>query len=230
MEKINLSVIIPVYNEEKTIEEIIRKVAMQKGVHEIIVIDDGSTDSTRELLAKIPTGSNLKVIHHSKNEGKGKAVRDGLAQATGNYLIIQDADLEYSPDDYPKLIKPILEEKAQIVYGSRFLNQKTNMLWWIFLGNKFLTYCLNLLFGAKLTDMTTCYKLIPLPLLKKLNLKSKKFEIDLELTAALLKKGYKIHEVPIDYKGRKYSEGKKITWFDGLRDIFLMFKYKFQKF
>src|SRR3989344_7676202 len=136
MEKINLSVIIPVYNEKKTIKEGIEKLTAQKEVREIIVIDDGSTDSTRELLAKIPTGSNLKVIHHSKNEGKGKAVRDGLAQATGNYLIIQDADLEYSPDDYPKLIKPILEEKAQIVYGSRFLNQKTNMLWWIFLGNR----------------------------------------------------------------------------------------------
>ncbi len=230
MEKINLSVIIPVYNEEKTIEEIIRKVAAQSQVHEIIVIDDGSIDSTREVLAKIPTGSNLKVIHHSKNEGKGKAVRDGLEAATGNYIIIQDADLEYNPTDYPKLIKPVLEGKTQIVYGSRFLNRKTNMLWWIFLGNKFLTSATNILFGAKLTDMTTCYKLIPLSLIKKLNLKSKKFEIDLELTAALLKKGYQIYEVSIDYKGRKYSEGKKITLFDGLRDIFLMFKYKFQKF
>lgn len=224
--KINLSVIIPVYNEKTTILKILEEVKESKEVFEIVVVEDCSTDGTKEILQKIKD-PKVNIYFNSENQGKGASVLKGFSLAKGNFVVIQDADLEYSPKDFTKLLSPIRSGEGKIVYGSRFLNAKLDMLWWIYLGNKFLTIGTNLLFGSRLTDMTTCYKLMSRDILKGLKLNSKRFEIDLELTAAFLRKGYKIVEVPITYQGRNYKEGKKITWLDGLRDILLLFKYRF---
>lgn len=222
--KANLSVIIPVYNEKKTILEILDKVKKQPEVLEILIIEDSSTDGTKELLQNLKD-PKIRIFFNEKNLGKGTSVIQGFKEAKGKFIIIQDADLEYNPEDYSKLIEA--SEENTVIYGSRFLNSKIKMLWWIYLGNKFLTYATNFLFGSNLTDMTTCYKLIPKDILDKVTLTSRKFEIDLELTAAFLIKGYKIKEIKIDYQSRNYNEGKKITWIDGLRDILLLFKYRF---
>lgn len=224
---VKLTVIVPVYNEKNTILKILDRVKKTPEVFEIVVVEDGSNDGTREILEKVKE-NNIRVIYNEKNLGKGTSVLKGIREARGNYVIIQDGDLEYDPGDYKKLISPVIENKAEIVYGSRFLkNDKLRMVWWIYLGNKFLTLSTNILFGAKLTDMTTCYKLMPKDLVRKLNLSSTRFEIDLELTAAFLKHGHSILEIPITYNSRNYKEGKKITWLDGVRDILLLFRYRF---
>lgn len=224
---VKLSVIIPVYNEKNTVLKILERVKKIPEVYELVVIEDGSTDGTREILEKV-RDHQIRILYNRGNLGKGSSVLKGVAEAKGNFVVIQDGDLEYDPGDYKKLLQPVLENQAKIVYGSRFLkNKNLKMVWWIYLGNRFLTAATNVLFGSQLTDMTTCYKLIHKEILDKLNLSSKRFEIDLELTAAFLKKGYKIVEVPITYNGRNYQEGKKITWLDGVRDIILLFRYRF---
>lgn len=230
MEK--LSVIIPVYNEEKTIKAVIEKVkkAKLKNISkEIIVVDDCSKDSTGKILKGI-NDTSLKIFFHNKNMGKGAAIKTGLKNSTGSIILIQDADLEYNPDNYKRLVKPILEDNAKVVYGSRLSairRNKKNMYKLHYIGNLFLTLLTNLLYGAKITDMETGYKVFSREVLKDINLKANRFDFEPEITAKILKKGYKIYEVPISFVGRKFEEGKKITWRDGIKAAYYLLKYKF---
>lgn len=232
-----LSIIIPVFNEENTIEEVIDRVVNEKitGVEkEIIIVDDGSTDSTKEKLQK-NSNKNLKIIYKSKNQGKGAAVISGIQQTSGDYIIIQDADLEYHPKFITKLIKPILEGKAQVVYGTRLnrmphINNEEKRLRFLlhFFGNRFLSLCTSILYGQWITDMETCYKLFPSAALKNVKLNAKGFEFEPEVTSKLMKKGYKITEVAIDVIPRGYEEGKKINTFkDGTKAVWYLLKYRF---
>ena len=227
-----LSIIIPVYNEEKTILEVIdkvKKVNIGKITKEIIVVDDCSQDKTRSILDKVKDGS-IKIFFHQKNQGKGAAIMTALKHVTGNYVLIQDADLEYDPNDYKKLLNPVLEQKAEAVYGSRIFVIKENiakMYKLHYFGNVFLTFATNLLYGSKITDMETCYKLIKTEIIQGLNLRSRRFDFEPEITAKLLKKGHKIVEVPITFNRRRFSEGKKITWRDGIKALLYLIKYRF---
>ncbi|MFQ5721258.1 MAG: glycosyltransferase family 2 protein [Candidatus Aminicenantales bacterium] len=226
-----LSVIIPVFNEKKTIKEVINRVQnVEVGLEkEIIVVDDGSQDGTREILESL-SQPHFKVLFHARNRGKGAALQTGLAQAEGDIIIIQDADLEYDPQDYPKLLQPILEGRADVVYGSRFLGSPHRAhFFWHYFGNKFLTTLSNMLSNLNLTDMETCYKVIKKEVLDKISLKSKRFGIEPEITIKLAKLKCRIYEVPISYWGRNYAEGKKIGWKDALAAIFHIFRYKFFK-
>lgn len=226
-----LSIIMPVYNEKATILKIIEKVKKAKTLDftkEIIVVDDFSKDGTREILKKIKD-KRLKLIYHEKNKGKGSAIRTGLRQATGDIILIQDADLEYDPNDYEKLLKPIVENKTKVVYGSRFevIRKNLSKMYKLhYIGNLFLTFLTNILYGVKITDMETCYKVFRKEVLNGINLKATRFDFEPEITAKLLKKGYKIHEVPINFYGRKFDEGKKITWVDGIKAVYYLVKYR----
>lgn len=224
-----LSIIIPVFNEEKTIKEIIRRVVLAPTLDyqkEIIVINDGSTDKTKKILKELKKEFDFIFLTHSQNLGKGSAIKTGLKYATGNYAIIQDADLEYNPDDLPKLLKA-LDKTHKAIYGSRNLEPREKSYFYCAWGVKFLTFLTNLLFGAKLTDIFTCYKLIPTDLFKSLDLTSSRFEIEAEITAKILKSGYKIKEVAISYFPRSYKEGKKIRIRDGLKSIWIIIKNRF---
>ncbi len=221
-----LSIIIPVFNEASTINEIIKRVKKVKLTNitkQIIVINDGSTDQT---LAKLKKITNIILINLPKNLGKGAAIRAGLKKATGQYVLIQDADLEYDPQDIPALLKPVLEKKAIVVYGSRFLGPHKNMLFWHLMGNKFLSLMTNLLFNTTLSDMEVCYKLIPTQLIKSFNLTQNRFGFEPEVTAKILKTNTRIFEVPVSYAGREFHEGKKITWRDGIKAFFLIIKFR----
>lgn len=220
-----LSIIIPVYNEPKTIGEIIRQVKAVKGFEkEIIVVDDGSIDETSKVIKQF---KDIKVIRHKTNRGKGSAIRTGIAAATGDYVMIQDADLEYDPQDILKLVEPIKQGKAEVVYGSRFTGPRRNMFFWHWMGNQLLTLVTNMLYNTTLSDMETCYKLMPVSLAKSLNLRAKRFEFEPEVTAKILKRGIRIWEVPISYAGREYHEGKKISWKDGIPALWALLKYRF---
>ena len=223
-----LSVIVPVYNEKDTILkvlDIIHDVPVEK---EIVVVDDGSKDGTTELLTGRFSGKDdFKVSFHEKNLGKGSAIRTGICRATGGMIIIQDADLEYNPFDYLPLIEKMRRTGAAAVYGSRFLGKKRVTSGWHRGVNGFLTWLTNLLYGASLSDMETCYKLFRADFLKSLDLRSTNFEIEVELTAKTLKAGQKIIEIPIAYKGRAFHEGKKIGWKDGVEALFRIFYYRF---
>ncbi|OGC22644.1 glycosyl transferase [candidate division WOR-1 bacterium RIFOXYC2_FULL_37_10] len=221
-----LSIIIPVFNEKKTLREILDRVLAVNLEKEIILVDDFSTDGTRAIYPTL-SSKEIKIILQEKNQGKGNAVKTGIASATGAYIIIQDADLEYDPKDYIKLLDPIKEGKAKVVYGSRFLGTHKFSSFSHFLGNKFLTLITNLLYKSKITDMETCYKLMPAELAKGLNIKSKKFDMEPEITAKILKRGNKIMEIPISYKGRAFNEGKKISWKDAFAAIWTLIKYRF---
>ncbi|MFH1645367.1 MAG: glycosyltransferase family 2 protein [Candidatus Omnitrophota bacterium] len=225
-----LSVLIPVYNEANTILEVVKQVQSVDIDKEIILVDDFSTDGTRELLKKSFDISNdkIKVCYHNKNLGKGAAIRTALDKARGEYSIIQDADLEYNPWDYKVLLKVAEEKDADVVYGSRFLKTWRVTSFWHFMVNKFLTVLTNALFGSNLTDMETCYKLLKTDLFKSLEMESHRFEIEPEITAKLLKKGCPIPEVPVSYKGRSYHDGKKICWKDGVEAVFVLLKYRFK--
>jgi len=228
-ELMKLSIIIPVYNEKNTIQEIIRRVRnvkLDEIEKEIIVVDDASTDGTKEIL-KLQEDSGLRVVYHSANQGKGASIRTGLKYASGDLIIIQDADLEYDPEDYPKLISPILKKKAQVVYGSRFTGEHRNMFFWHYLGNRFLSLVTNILYNTTLSDMETCYKLFTREALEGISVKANGFEFEPEITAKILKKGVRIYEVPISYAGREYSEGKKVSWRDGLIALWTLVKYRF---
>ncbi len=223
-----LSVIMPVYNEAPTVEEIVRRVLAEPHEKELIIVDDGSTDGTREILARLEQAhpEQVRVILHERNRGKGAAVRTGLAQATGDVLLIQDADLEYDPADYGLLLEPIELGRADVVYGSRFLGVHRAFLFWHMVGNRLLTSVTNLLYNATLTDMETCYKAIRAEFLQGVRLRSDTFDIEPEITAKLLKRRARLYEVPIHYYGRDFSEGKKIRWYDGFRALWTLIKYR----
>ncbi len=226
-----LSIIIPVYNEKNTILKIIEKVNNVPLEKEIIVVDDGSTDGTRNILKNIqntPTSSqNLKIIFKDKNEGKGSAIRQGLKEVAGDIVTIQDADLEYEPMDFLSLIKPIENSQTKIVYGSRLLGRGTKSSLMFYLGGRLLSFLANILYGQKITDEPTCYKVFKTELIKSIPLKCKRFEFCPEITAKVMKRGYKIVELPIHYNPRSISEGKKIRLKDGISAIWTLLKYKF---
>ncbi len=222
-----LSMVIPVYNEISTIGEILNRVRSVPQDKEIIVIDDGSADGTREWLEKV-TMEEVKVLFHSKNQGKGAALRTGFEQVTGDIVIIQDADLEYDPRDYDGLISPILDGRADVVYGSRFLGGPHRVLFfWHYVGNKVLTILSNMFTNLNLTDMETGYKAFRASLLQEIRIKSNRFGFEPEITAKFARLKCRIYEVPISYSGRGYEEGKKITWRDGLAALFHVIRFRF---
>ncbi|MFZ2097548.1 MAG: glycosyltransferase family 2 protein [Anaerolineales bacterium] len=223
-----LSVIIPVYNEVKTIQEIIKRVQATGLADEILAIDDGSTDGSRDLLAKISQEGEVKVIYHERNQGKGKAVRTGIQNTTGDLLIIQDADLEYDPREYPNLLRPIQEGIADVVYGSRFLGAgRRPVLFWNMVANKILTLVTNILYNNILTDMETGYKLFRRQVVKNMTLHAHGFEFEPEFTAKILKSKVRIYEVPITFNPRDYADGKKIKMRDAFIAMWTLIKYRF---
>ncbi len=224
-----LSVIMPVYNEQQTVEEIINRVrAVDVLPKEIIVVDDGSTDGTADILRQMEAHDDVQVFLHPHNQGKGAAIRTGLEAAGGDIILIQDADLEYDPREYGELIRPILEGRAEVVYGSRFLGgPRKAMLFWHAVGNKLLTLVTNILYDSILSDMETCYKVFRADIIKSIPLRARRFEIEPEVTAKVLKRGIRIYEVPISYTGREYEEGKKIGFWDGVQALWTLFRYRF---
>ncbi len=223
-----LSVIVPVFNERNTVVEVVRRMrAVDLPVdREIVLVDDGSDDGTRSVLTQL-SDSTVRVVLHPHNRGKGAAVRTGLLHVTGDLVIIQDADLEYDPEDWPKLLRPMMKGNAQVVYGSRFTGERRNMLYLHWLGNRFLSLVTNVLYNTTLSDMETGYKLFDRRVLQGIELRSERFEFEPEITAKVLRQGIRIYEVPISYAGREPSEGKKITWFDGFSALWTLVKYRF---
>lgn len=222
-----ISVVMPVYNEKETIEEIVSRVLASPLRIELIAVDDGSTDGSDAILKRLSEERGFKLFLQKTNQGKGTAVRQGFEETTGDIVIIQDADLEYSPEEYPELIDLIMQGKADAVYGSRFLGRHRAFLYLHYLGNKFLTFITNILYNTILTDMETCFKAIRGDIVRDLTLREKRFGIEPEITAKLFKRGCRVYEVPITYQGRGYEEGKKISWRDGLRALWVLFKYRF---
>lgn len=224
-----ISIIVPVYNEEKTLRQILEKLKatdfspLEK---EIIIVNDASSDGTAAILAELVKTENYKIITHEKNAGKGAAIRTGFKSATGDLVTIQDADLEYDPAELAKLTKPILDGQADVVYGSRMLgSHKTNNFYY-YLGNKFLSLATNILYNTSLTDMETCYKVIKTDIVKNINIVSNRFDFEPEITAKILRGGHRIFEMPISYCGRNFKEGKKITWRDGIKALWVLVKYR----
>ncbi len=222
-----ISVIMPVYNEKDTILKILEKVKNVPVEKEIIIVDDGSNDGTTEILEKVKD-KNIKIIFKEKNEGKGSAIREGLKYVTGDIIVIQDADLEYDPNDWIRMLKVMEEKNADIVFGSRILGKSKKSSFAFYYGGKFVTFLTNLLYRTKLTDAPTCYKMFKKDVIKNLNLKCKRFEFCQEFTAKVRKLGYQIYEVPISYNPRTIKEGKKIRWKDGIHAIWTLIKYKFK--
>jgi glycosyltransferase involved in cell wall biosynthesis len=216
----------PVYNEKTTLIEIIGRVMELPLEKELIIVDDGSTDGSAEILKQLPIGE-AKVILQEANRGKGAAIRAGIPATSGDVVVIQDADLEYDPNDLLKLLKPIAEGKAEVVYGSRFTGERKNMFFWHWVGNRFLTLVTNILFDTTLSDMETCYKMFKSDVIKSIDLHSNRFEIEVEMTAKILKAKHRIYEVPISYAGREFHEGKKITWRDGITALWNLFRFRF---
>jgi glycosyltransferase involved in cell wall biosynthesis len=224
-----LSVIIPVYNEKNTIRQIVERVQAVPITKEIIIVDDGSRDGTRDILKDLAKQENIKVILHDKNKGKGAALSTGLQHISGDFVIFQDADLEYHPEEYPRLLEPIQKEYADVVYGSRFKGSGRAFLFWHKVGNIFLNFITNILYNSTLTDMETCYKMFRRDVIKGITIESNRFNVEPEITAKILKRGYKVFEVPITYSGRDFSEGKKITWRDGFSALWTLIKYRVKK-
>jgi glycosyltransferase involved in cell wall biosynthesis len=222
-----LSVVMPVFNERTTIEEIIPRVLAVPVRIELIVVDDGSTDGTRDLLTALQKQHNFKLIFQPANGGKGAALRRGFQDVTGDLVVIQDADLEYSPEELPDLIELICKGRADVVYGSRFLGRHRVFLFTHYLGNRLLTSITNLLYNTMLTDMETCYKVMRTEVLRSFSLESNGFGIEPELTAKIFKRRYRVYEIPISYDGRGYEEGKKITWRDGVVALWVLVKFRF---
>jgi glycosyltransferase involved in cell wall biosynthesis len=238
-----LSIIIPAYNEIDTIAEIVRRVRAVKlavpvgfGLdgtvvtfeREIVIVDDGSADGTQEYLRTLTNEPDIVVVSHERNQGKGAAVRTGLHRASGDVMLIQDADLEYDPREYPMLLQPIVEGRSKAVYGSRFRGGPTKaMFFWHMVGNRFVTLVTNVLYNTILSDMETCYKVFTREVAEQIELKSPRWGFDPEITAQILKRGYRIYEVPISYTGREFSEGKKLNWRDGFVVLWTLIRCRF---
>ena len=223
-----LSVIIPVYNEVGNIEEILKRVKAAKRASEIIVVDDGSRDGTREILKKLDGKDKIRVILHEKNQGKGAAVRTGMDAAQGEIMLIQDADLEYDPRDYPLLLQPLEEGIADVVYGSRFLGGPRRVaMYWHMVANKLLTFMTNILYNTILSDMETGYKVFRRKVVDGMKIRAKRFDFEPEFTAKVLKRHYRIYEVPISFNPRDYSQGKKIKLKDAFEAVWTLLKYRF---
>ncbi|HLV99358.1 MAG TPA: glycosyltransferase family 2 protein [Ktedonobacterales bacterium] len=223
----DVSVIVPVYNEQATIQQVIALLQQVPYSKEVIIVDDCSTDGTQAILQQTTWPGNVQIYYHPRNMGKGAAIRTGVQHVTKDIVVIQDADLEYDPKDLEVVLKPIIEGKADVVYGSRFLGVHEAILFWNYLGNKLLTLATNLLYHKSLTDMETGYKAFRTPILKSLKIRCNRFDFEPEITAKVLKRRYCIHEVPISYAGRDYLEGKKITWLDAFPALWALVKYRF---
>ena len=224
-----LSVVMPVYNERNTIDEIITRVLSVPMRVELVVVDDCSTDGTRERLVELQKEYGFTLLLQERNQGKGAALRRGFSSVGGDIVVVQDADLEYSPEEFPHLAELIIDGRADVVYGSRFLGRHRVFLFTHYLGNRLLTLLTNVLYNTMLTDMETCYKVMRREVLQGLQLKSNGFGIEPELTAKIFKRGYRVYEVPITYDGRGYDEGKKIGWRDGIVAFWVLLKYRFSK-
>src|SRR6476660_8758545 len=222
-----LSVVMPAYNERDTIEEMIRRVLAVHVRTELIVVDDGSKDGTREILSRLEGELPFKLVLQPANAGKGSALRRGFAEVTGDLVVIQDADLEYSPEEFPELIELICQGRADVVYGSRFLGRHRVFLFTHYAGNRLLTFLTNVLYNTMLTDMETCYKVMRTPVLRSFQIRSNGFGIEPEVTAKIFKRGYRVYEIPITYDGRGYDEGKKIGWRDGVVALWVLLRYRF---
>ena len=218
----DLSVLIPVYNEERTLERLLDAVEERPEVSELVIVDDGSTDRTPEILSARAFTARVQVIRHERNRGKGAALRTAIAAATGEVALVQDADLEYDPAEFPLLLAPIERGRAEVVYGSRSFAAHSAYSFWFVIGNKLVTLWTNVLFNSYLSDMETCYKLMPLSVWRSLDLRSDGFDIEPEITAKLLKSGHRIYEVPISYAARGRVEGKKLTWRDGVMALWTL--------
>ena len=225
-----LSVIVPVFNERNTVAEILRRMRrVELPVDlEIVVVDDASSDGTEKIVDTLED-STVRVVRHPVNRGKGAAVRTGLGYARGDLVLVQDADLEYDPEDWPRLLAPILKGKARVVYGSRFTGERKNMLFLHWVGNRFLSLVTNVLYNTTLSDMETCYKLFDRQVLEGITITSNRFDFEPEITAKVLRRGHRIYEVPISYSGREFHEGKKITWRDGIRALTTLVRERFRK-
>jgi dolichol-phosphate hexosyltransferase len=217
-----LSVLIPVYNEERTLERLLDAVEERPEVSELVIVDDGSTDRTPEILSARTFKAPAQVIRHDRNRGKGAALRTAIAAATGDVALVQDADLEYDPAEFPLLLAPIERGRAEVVYGSRSFAAHSAYSFWFVIGNKLVTLWTNVLFNSYLSDMETCYKLMPLRVWRSLDLRSDGFDIEPEITAKLLRSGHRIYEVPISYAARGRVEGKKLTWRDGVTALWTL--------
>jgi glycosyltransferase involved in cell wall biosynthesis len=224
-----LSVVMPAYNEKDTIEEIIRRVLAVPIRTQLIVVDDCSTDGTREILQRLTRELGFTLLLQASNGGKGAALRRGFEVVQGDLVVIQDADLEYSPEEFPQLIELICEGRADVVYGSRFLGRHRVFLFTHYAGNLLLTFLTNVLYNTMLSDMETCYKVMRAEVLRSMTLNSNGFGIEPELTAKIFKRGYRVYEVPITYDGRGYDEGKKIGWRDGVVALWVLLKYRFRE-
>ena len=222
-----LSVVMPVFNERQTIDEIIRRVLAVPVRTQLIVVDDCSTDGTGDMLDELQRELGFVLLRQSRNQGKGAALRRGFAAVTGDLVIIQDADLEYSPEEYPQLIELICQGRADVVFGSRFIGRHRVFLFTHYLGNRLLTLVTNILYNTMLTDMETCYKVMRVDVLRSMSLNSNGFGIEPEITAKVFKRGYRVYEVPITYEGRGYEQGKKITWAAGFVALWVLLKYRF---
>jgi glycosyltransferase involved in cell wall biosynthesis len=221
-----VSIIVPVYNERQTIGELLRRVEAVPIPMQVIVVDDGSTDGTVEVVQREAARGAIEVVVHEVNRGKGAAVRSGLERVRGEVVIIQDADLEYDPAEYPLLLAPIEKGVASVVYGSRFLGPHRAMYFWHSVGNKLLTLTCNVLFDTTLTDLETCYKVFRTDVVRSFRLRSDRWGFDPEVTAKVLKRGHRIYEIPISYAGREFHEGKKITWKDGFRVFLALLRFR----
>lgn len=222
-----LTVVMPVYNELTTVEEVVRRVVALPLRVQLVVVDDCSTDGTGELLARLRDELSFTLVRQPKNQGKGAALRTGFTHVAGDLVVIQDADLEYSPEELPDLIQLICEGRADVVYGSRFLGRHRVFLFTHYLGNRLLTTLTNVLYNTMLTDMETCYKVMRAEVLRSMTLQSNGFGIEPELTAKIFKRHLRVYEVPISYDGRGYDEGKKIGWRDGVVAVWVLLKYRF---